>query len=277
MTAADVPFAMELKNLAGWNQTSSDWLGYLEFEAEGCFVAEVNGRAVGTSTAIGYGDRLGWIGMVLVHPEARGRGVGTRLLRHAIEYLRRRGTACVKLDATPMGKKVYVPLGFQEEFELARWAGSAPEIANESDPHLRLLGERDLDELVAFDAHAFGVVRTNVLRALCQRNPAWCFVQRDASGIAGYLIAREGHQAVQLGPWLAADRETADRLLRAFFATVGGRRVFVDVPQPNEVGGALLRRYGFLVQRGFTRMHLGPNLHPGVPQRIFGCSGAEKG
>jgi hypothetical protein len=61
MTTADVPFAMELKNSVGWNQTAADWLGYLEFEPTGCFVAETGGRAVGTATSIRYEERFGWI------------------------------------------------------------------------------------------------------------------------------------------------------------------------------------------------------------------------
>jgi hypothetical protein len=80
-----------------------------------------------------------------------------------------------------------------------------------------------------------------------------------------------------LGPWVASDAAVAERLLRAFFGRAGGRRIFVDVPHPNVAGCALMRNYAFTIQRGFTRMYLGPNRHPGISERIFGCSGAEKG
>jgi creatinine amidohydrolase len=120
LTAADVPFATELNGIVGWNQTEKDWRGYLEFDPEGCFIAELSGRPAGTATVIRYQDRFGWIGMVLVHPESRRFGMGTTLLRHAIAYLQKCGVAGIKLDATPVGRKVYVPLGFCDEYERSR-------------------------------------------------------------------------------------------------------------------------------------------------------------
>jgi ribosomal protein S18 acetylase RimI-like enzyme len=278
-TPADIPVATQLKNIAGWNQTESDWRGYLEFEPDGCFVAEAGGQPAGTATAISYGDRFGWIGMVLVHPDFRRFGIGTALLRHTIDYLQRRGTRCVKLDATPMGKKVYVPMGFREEYDLTRYEGVAPatDVIRGGDARVRTLGAGEWDEVVAFDAPVFGAERARVLRSLSRRNPDLCFVARGPAGVTGYLIAREGQNAVQLGPWVAREPATAEGLLRAFLQRVKGRRVFVDVPQPNAPARDLMEKLGFTVQRGFTRMHLGENRHPGIPAQVFGTSGAEKG
>ncbi|MDO8539084.1 MAG: GNAT family N-acetyltransferase [Opitutaceae bacterium] len=277
LTSGDVPFATELNAIVGWNQTDKDWRGYLEFEPEGCFVAELGGRPVGTATTISYGDRVGWIGMVLVRPEGRRSGIGTRLLRHAIDYLQRRGTVCIKLDATPMGKKVYVPLGFADEYEVTRYEGTALADVAKPDPALQPFGPADVTAVAAFDRTAFGASREAVLQSMIRRNPEFCHVAREGSKIRGYVIAREGRQAVQLGPWLADDPATAEQLMRAVFHRVGGRRIFVDVPNPNSAGCALVEKYGFAVQRGFTRMHLGENLNPGSPSDVYGTSGAEKG
>lgn len=268
---------MELKNLAGWNQTPKDWAGYLEYAPEGCYVAEVRGRPAGTATSIQYGERFGWIGMVLVHPDLRRFGIGTKLLRHAIEQLQRRGVACVKLDATPMGRAVYVPLGFKDEYEVSRYEGSAPAEVEATSAAVQFMTERDLPDVARFDAPIFGAERGAVLRSMSQRNPEFCFVLRGADGIRGYLIARSGLNAVQLGPWLARDLAGADELLRAFLRRVPGRRVFVDVPHPNAAGIALVERIGFTVQRGYSRMHLGENRYPGRPAEVFGTSSPEKG
>jgi GNAT superfamily N-acetyltransferase len=126
MRADDVPFANSLRQIAGWNQTEHDWRGYLSYDPDGCFVAEVQGRPAGTATTIRYGDRFGWIGMVLVHPDYRRLGVGTQLLNRAISRLKECRVRCIRLDATPMGKKVYVPLGFVDEYELSRYEGTPP-------------------------------------------------------------------------------------------------------------------------------------------------------
>lgn len=275
---ADLGFAAELNALVGWNQTAADWRGYLQFEPEGCFVAEVGGRPAGTATTVAYGRRCGWIGMVLVHPDFRRHGLGTRLLRHSIEYLQGRGVGSIKLDATPMGRKVYVPLGFGDEYEISRYEGVAIAPGGEAGGGpVEPFAAVPLAEVAAWDGDIFGAGREEVLRSMAARKPEWCFVVRDRRGVRGYAIARQGRQAVQLGPWLAEDPATAELLLLAVWRRIAGQRVFVDVPHPNDAGRRLVEQLGCTVQRGFTRMFLGHNDHPGRPSAVFGTSGAEKG
>ena len=120
MTAADIPAGMRLKELAGWNQTPEDWERFLEADPGGCFVAEWNGQVAGTVATIIYEQRFAWIGMVLVDPQVRGKGIGTALLLKAIDYLDARHVPCIKLDATPQGKPIYIRLGFRIEYEIER-------------------------------------------------------------------------------------------------------------------------------------------------------------
>lgn len=302
---ADIAFAHHVRQLAGWNQTEQDWRGYLAFEPEGCFIAEVNGRPAGTATTTRYGGRFGWIGMVLVHPDHRRLGVGTQLLRHAIGYLQGAEVSSIKLDATPMGKKVYVPLGFADEYEISRYEGVAgsgpgdpgggrgpkavepvfssvgratpPAPLPETAAQVSRFLPADLEAVALFDGPVFGADRAPVIQTLRGRNPDWCFVAREGSEVTGYLIAREGANAVQIGPWVARDRVSAASLLRALFYGVPGRRVFVDVPAPNPAGADLMRQHGFVVQRTLTRMVLGQNAHPGTPLFIYSTGGPEKG
>jgi predicted N-acetyltransferase YhbS len=107
MTEADLPGADELRRLAGWNQTAEEWRRSLSLEPEGCFVALQDGKVAGTVTTITYGRALAWIGMMLVHPDHRGRGIGTGLMQQALKYLQDRGVKCIKLDATPAGQPLY--------------------------------------------------------------------------------------------------------------------------------------------------------------------------
>lgn len=283
LTEADLPFAKELKNIAKWNQVEADWLGYLAFQPDGCFLAEIGGEPAGTATTVTYDGEVGWIGMVLVHPDRRRYGIGTELLHHCIAYLRGIGIRSIKLDATPMGKQVYVPLGFADEYELTRYEGTLPDRPDEwaAEPGLgavSTLGDDDLAELCAFDRDGFGVSRGLVLRTLAGRRADWSLLARGSDGrVAGYLLAHEGYEAVQLGPWAARDGETARRLLAEACRRLPGRRVFLDVPAPNRDGRKLMEMLGFRVQRGFSRMVLGENRFPGKPENIYATSGAEKG
>ena len=125
MTAADIGAGMRLKEAARWNQTTQDWENVLALEPEGCWVYEVDGVVVGSTTAVLYGQDMAWIGMVLVLPEYRGRGIARELMQHALRYLEERAVHCVKLDATDMGRPLYEQLGFVEELVIERWAGTA--------------------------------------------------------------------------------------------------------------------------------------------------------
>lgn len=279
---ADIPGAFNLSRIAGWNQTRADWLGYLAFEPAGCLAALIDGQLAGTATSIRYGEGIGWIGMILVHPEHRRLGIGSGLLKRTIQYLRDRGTTSIRLDATETGRKVYLPLGFRDEFDVARLEGSAPRDQSGPFPAAPPAGagqmhRGDLAQIAELDTQAFGADRSNVLAALSGRDPGLCFAVRDSEGISGYLIAREGREAIQLGPVVARSSSVAEELLDALFRAVPGRRIFVDVPAPNQEGGEILAAHGFTPQRQFTRMILGESGLPDNVGLVFGTGGAEKG
>src|SRR5690625_3281089 len=118
MEPDDIPFAMRLKEAAGWNQLPEDWEFLIRNGSDGNLVAMLDGQPAGTVTTLTYGERFSWIGMVLVDPQMRRRGVGTCLLEAAIERARRHGD--VLLDATPEGKLLYETLGFVAGREIQR-------------------------------------------------------------------------------------------------------------------------------------------------------------
>lgn len=280
LTEQDLPYAMHLKNSAGWNQVEEDWKGYLTFEREGCFLAEVEGEEAGTATAISYENKVSWIGMVLVDPSKRRLGVGSSLLRKCIDYLQANKIDSIKLDATPMGKKVYIPLGFKEEYDVTRYECEKVKVSDSQTIAQKVLPitNSDIDEIAKFDEQYFGVNRKKVLQTLHNRQSEYSFcVKDDTDKIIGYIMAHDGYEAVQVGPWVCRENCDAEGLFQSLLLAVNGKKVFLDVPCPNEKGIRLVEKYNFKVQRGFCRMYLGENNYPGQPERIYGTSGAEKG
>jgi GNAT superfamily N-acetyltransferase len=106
---------------AGWNQTVEDWLRLLALEPDGCFGIDDDDRLAATNTLLCYGQDLAWLGMVLTHPEYRRRGIAQRLLGAALELAEGRGIRCVKLDATELGRCLYLKFGFEDEQHIERW------------------------------------------------------------------------------------------------------------------------------------------------------------
>lgn len=298
MTLADIPFGMRLKEQAGWNQTEADWRRLMEYEPGSVFVAEIAGgnESAGTAAAVRYGTRFGWIGMVLVSPDFRRRGIATRLVDRCIEYLRDRGVETVKLDATPAGREVYLRLGFRDEWGLARFEGMAPaawekpdfgELSRAAD-RIEPMQEGDLEEVVAYDAPRFGADRSRVLAGFLKGWPEACYVlrPREPKGrgrIEGFVVARRGAHADQIGPCTASAPEDTRLLLEASIGTMGtmgamaGKKVLMDVVTENPWARALVESLGFTEQRPFTRMTLGPNRFPGDFSGTLSVAGPELG
>ncbi len=274
MTTADIPAGMRLKDLAGWNQTPVDWERFLTASPDGCFVTEVSGRVVGTATTINYEGRFAWVGMVLVDPEVRGQGIGTRLLERAIEHLDAKRVPTLKLDATPQGEPIYKRLGFVEEFEIERWVLERP--ASRQEPaDARTLPE--LGRILSQDRGIFGADRSDLLRSLDRDAPEFTLAVKESGELAGYALGRRGSRADHLGPWIARDEKTASQLIDEFLRRSRRETVFVDCLKPNPFASVELARRGFRFSRPLKRMFRGPNRYPGRPELVSAVLGPEFG
>ena len=274
MTAEDIPFGMRLKNIAGWNQIEADWRRFIDLEPEGCSVAILERRRVGTVTTTCYGKRFAWVGMVLVPPEERRKGIGTALLHKGISCCEEKGVEVVRLDATPLGKKLYDSIGFKDEYRLERRQGKGQKLASKE----CLTKAEDLEELIHFDEKRFGAERGEVLKKLFQEYPEFSFLSRNIKKeVNGYLMFRPGYNAYQIGPWVAENKEAAEELFRSALNRLEGEKIFFDIPLVNEGAVKLADKYGFELQRGFIRMYKGENRYPGSPEEIYAISGVEKG
>ena len=279
MTAEDIPEGMRLKNLAGWNQTEPDWRRFLEASRDGCFAAEVDGRVRGTAATICYQGRFAWIGMVLVDPDYRGHGIGTQLLERCIEYLDVLPVTCIKLDATPLGKPIYERLGFRSEYELERWTlkrgfeGSPRDQMDSDEPMPAPL----LEHVLKADREAFGADRSELLRSVNRDEPLFTYALWNAGGMEGYAFGRHGSFADHLGPWIAKDEATGQRILDRFLAQTSREAVVTDCSQANPFPKRILRARGFEYSRPLTRMFRGRNEHPGRPELVCAILGPEFG
>ena len=272
MSAEDIQAGMRLKEAAGWNQTTRDWANLLAIEPPGCWVYEVGGGVAGSATAVLYGLELAWIGMVLVLPEYRGRGIARQLMQHALRYLDERGVRCVKLDATDMGKPLYEQLGFVDEALIERWAGVF-DAGNAEEPGTGLDRLVDIASIAAPDRESFGADRSRLLRRLLEVFP------HDAMCLpGGYVMGRPGSNAHFLGPCIAHHPADARRLMAHVLARHSGTPLFWDLLPANEEAVALARSFGFEPRRKLWRMtRASAGCPSGNVRQVFAAAGFEYG
>jgi len=280
--AADAEGGLALSAAAGWNQTVDDWRLFLA-QGHGIGVRADGGRLVASAAALPYGGGSGWISMVLVDPGWRHRGIASRLMNECVQHLRR-AQRTATLDATPDGEAVYRQLGFEAGFAFERWEGEAAPVdgpgrvrADEPDDAATGIGAArlaDVERIAPLDAAALGGVgRTSLLLDFLQRPSTQAWLEGDR---AGFVIARAGHRATQVGPLVAARVEAALALLRHALARVAGR-VFIDIPVRAAAVTDELARRGFARQRSFVRMTLGSPAPAEPHPTLFAVAGPEFG
>lgn len=277
MKVADTPLGMRLKALAGWNQTAADWR--LLLDAGIGWVAAVDGVGVGTATLVTYGAAFSWIGMVLVDPAYRRRGIGTALLHTAIAAAKVRGVP--RLDATPQGAPLYAGLGFRSEYAIQRMQrppnGTPGLHPNRLGGQLVTLTHDHVQRVARYDAPIFGADRHRVLTAFRLRAPDSAFLWAEGDVVRGYVLARDGSHADQIGPLVAETADIARALLVAALRVRSDRPIVVDALVDHPGWIAWLTELGFRAQRSFTRMAYEASSPPEDPMKQFAIAGPEFG
>ncbi len=273
LAEGDIAGCMALSAEAGWNQMREDWALFLRHGTV-FGLPHADGHPVATGAVLPYPDEFAWISMVLVTVSRRRERIGTRILETCCAELARRGLVAV-LDATPAGERVYRPLGFEPMFNLSRWQGKGDGGGDGArrPAGVRPMTEGDIAAVAALDAAAFGARRTFLLESFFRRAPQLAFVTESSSG---FVLARPGRIATQIGPIVATGEDAAASLLNAALGAVAGP-VFLDLCDRWADLARQVRQRSFTVQRPFLRMALRHRTPFGDAERTFVVAGPEFG
>jgi GNAT superfamily N-acetyltransferase len=275
MTTDDIPLGMKLKARAGWNQLEDDWKMILENGSCGCFVARYRDEDVGTITALDYGSRFRWIGMLLVFPDFRRMGIGRSLLGAALANTP--AGLPVRLDATPEGHFLYKKMGFADEYVVFRLIRKAGSLAVNPPTVCKHLTAVTLPRVVQYDRSVFGADRASILTNLFRRKCEYARYVVKGSRIRGFCLGRTGSHMEHIGPIVAEDDDTAESLIVGVLERACHRDVLIDVPEGFDRWDGFLSDLGFRRQRPFFRMHRGDMRFTGRRESYYAVAGPEIG
>ena len=224
---------------------------------------EVGGHVVCTATLLSYGDRLGWIGMVLTHPEFRHQGFAKQLFEHVLAIADSLGVKTFKLDATDQGQHLYESYGFKSEQAIERWFRPGSLAREISEPSV------EFTKLHQLDREAFGADRSKLLEKLARRG-------KCCSGPGAYTFSRAGRSFSYLGPCLAESAEAARQVLEMAIGIPEAGGWFWDLLPANRNAVAVASEMGFAPQRRLMRMFRGEELS-GNDQLVYAIAGFELG
>lgn len=223
-------------------------------------IAELDGSIVGCANGLQQGV-AGWLGNIVVLPEARGRGAGRALTEALMEFFRAKGIPFQILIATSMGEPVYRKLGFEIASQYIFFEREETAPCADNVPGVRALTAADEECVFELDRSVTGEIRTPFLRGFLEG----AFVHAGSDGsVDGYCLPSLGN-----GPVIASN-DTAGLALMQHKLNQGAK--WPVVPEQNKVAVDFLRSKGFVETSRAPRMTLGPDIG-WQPERVY-CRGS---
>lgn len=245
----------------GWNPGLDDAAAFFAADSEGFFVACDGDQPVGAVSVVNHSADFAFLGLYLVVPERRGEGLGLALWRHAMVHA---GKRVVGLDGVPDQQGNYVKSGFVKAGGTTRYSGDIPGRAHGDIAHAT---SRDIAELIDREAGASGTRKPAYLGAWFTATATrLTLVDRGKDGMHGFCTVRKCAKGVKIGPLVARDKESAQRLLE-HAAQVFDGPVILDVPDASRDLAILCQSYSLSPSFETARMYRGeapkaPNLLP---------------
>jgi GNAT superfamily N-acetyltransferase len=225
----------------GWSPERPKW-SLLLAASEVFGVDAPDGRGLaGSVTLTRWGTDYAAVGMMLVALRYERRGLGRALMEHA---LRAAGhSATVTLFATDMGRPLYEKLGFAAVRRNVSFVGRFRVPSGHGDRGVRTAAGADLPAILDLDRAAFGADRGHILTPLSRLADRVAVAEVGGSpgrGIVGHAVAwRNTPASTVIGPLVAADGETARRLVTALAASARTPvRLDLDPDRPELPGWA---------------------------------------
>lgn len=182
------------------------------------YVLWEGGQRRGYISAVVYSSSA-WIGNLIVDPQLRQRGYGTRLFEFALKRLRTISTLNrIWLTASEQGAPLYCKYGFTAVDRVERWVARG-KAGEEEQTDLVLAA------LISLDCDCWGESRKSLLTLLADDS---CLVAADGS----MALLQTGIDFWQLGPWLSGNHSSSDLrrcLDQALTLAPEGRIVVSDI------------------------------------------------
>ncbi|MBQ16048.1 MAG: GNAT family N-acetyltransferase [Planctomycetaceae bacterium] len=208
----------------------------------GCTVVAENDRTGRLMGSCFYHPREHHVslGIMTVHPNHFGRGVGSSLLEHIIEFTEQNGFSSLRLTQSALNLdsfSLYNKAGFVPRYAyqdmLIEVPGEGVDVSTARDADVRQATGADVDAMAGLEREVSGISRCEDYR-YCVENALdiWSVAVCENSGgsLDGWMISC-GHTAMNmLGPCVARDEETAAALIRDGLNRYPGRTPVFLVP-----------------------------------------------
>jgi GNAT superfamily N-acetyltransferase len=276
LTRAELDTVLDWATAEGWNPGHHDANAFWAADPDGFYGMELDRELIGSGSIVSYSGRLGFVGLFIVRPEWRGKGLGTQLWDFLIARLRERlePNAPAALDGVFAMQDYYAKSGFAYSHRNLRMEGLGT--PNPRAAKLVELHTLPFEQVLDFDRAHFGAAREDFLRHWIRPRDGLSLGWLNDGQLTGYSVARPCARGYKIAPLFAGTPEIAEALFRALSDFAAGHPIFLDTPEINAAALALAQRHGLKECFGCARMVRGGP--PEIPwEKIFGVTTFELG
>ena len=260
----------------GWNPGLHDARIFWETDPESFIAGELHGQLIGGGTIVSYHREFGFMGLFIVRPDFRKRGLGTQLWHARVRLLQSRlkPGAPIGMDGVFEMQEWYTLGGFAYAHRSTRFEGVGAAVVRA--PGLVEAGEVPFERIAEYDRRCFPTWRERFLRPWLEQPESLALAAMEGETVKGYGVIRRCGVGGKIGPLFADDADIAESLYTALASHLPGEPVFLDVPQINAFAMGLARRHEMKEVFGTARMYLGarPKM---AEHRIYGITTFELG
>ncbi|MDJ0994494.1 MAG: GNAT family N-acetyltransferase [Dinoroseobacter sp.] len=235
----------------GWNPGLDDAPAFFAADPFGFFVGCDDGVPIAAISVVNHSPDFAFLGLYIVQPEHRGKGIGMGLWSHALAHA---GDRVVGLDGVPDQQANYRKSGFAKAGGTTRYSGAIT--ANEHSS-IVVATAQQIPDLIALEESVSGAIKPAYLNAwFSGAGTRISLVDTTAGSVHGVCTIRKCQEGAKVGPLIARDRAGAQRLLE-HAATVFGGALVIDVPDASGALAELCRSYGMSPSFETARMYRG--------------------
>lgn len=260
----------------GWNPGPNDADVFWTTDPEGFMGIYKDDELIGGGSIVSYNGEFGFMGLFIVKPEYRSKGIGSKL------WFKRRDTllsrlkegAAIGMDGVVDMQPFYTKGGFKIAFRDERYSRAGE--AFDMDDHISPIADVNMKAILSYDKECFGFDRSQFMKPWLQLEGTQTFKYMYGEKLQGFAVVRKLIKGYKVCPLFADNATIAEALYKACLNAAKGANLLMDIPVTNTEAVELVKRYDAAYVSECARMYYGTP--PDVPvHKIFGITTFELG
>ena len=270
MTIDDLKLALSWAAAEGWNPGIDDANNFYIADPEGFLIGELNGEPISCISAVRYNQNFNFIGIYIVKEEWRKKGFGLKTWHEALKLINNKPAA---LDSVLQQVDNYRKFGFNPAHSHCRHQGTIKGQISNDVIDLKTI---NFEQLCRYDSRYFPCDRSHFLQAWINQPHGTGYAIVNNGDLVGYGVIRKAQEGFKIAPLFAESQEIAEKLFLALSTYAEGKNVYLDVPDINKQGLALVESYKMQSMFECVRMYTAEK--PDIDwTKIFGVTTLELG